>query len=196
MSASTTVSKGVTVFVFGMLASTVAPLVGCSAQVRSCDETEPCAKPHAEAGEEAAGESGSSSGGTTGASAPMVKCGRVDCLTDTKVCCFRRSGNTTSQTCDRVADCKETPFDAEPARTPTECDEHSDCPPGYLCSVIAASGGSHVYCRLAAEANASSPTANSHEVCESPMTKNACSGGSVCTGIADAFPGWKFCAQH
>ncbi len=131
--------------------------------------------------------------GTGTCTAPVVKCGGADCAIGSKVCCTRRSGSTISQTCEAMADCKETPFDAVPSATPTECDEHTDCRAGYLCSMVAASGGSHVYCRLAAQANMSSSMANWYEVCQSSVKTNTCSGGRTCTGTADAFPGWKIC---
>jgi len=127
--------------------------------------------------------------------APVVKCGGVDCAIGSKVCCSRRSGSTTSQTCDEVANCQETPFDAVPASTPTKCDEHTDCRTGYLCSLVSASGGSEVYCRLVAQANVHGSVANWYEVCQSPVKTNTCSGGRTCTETADSFPGWKFCAH-
>jgi len=127
--------------------------------------------------------------------APVVKCGSMDCAIGSKVCCFRRTGSTTSQTCDDVANCVETPPAAEPARTPTQCDEHTDCRTGYLCSRLSASGGSDVYCRLAAQANVSSSVANWYEVCQSSVKTNTCSGGRTCSETDVAFPGWKFCAH-
>lgn len=127
--------------------------------------------------------------------APVVKCGTTDCAIGRKVCCFRRSGSTTTQTCEDSANCIETPASAEPARTPTECDEHTDCRTGYLCSHVTASGGSHTYCTLAAEANISSAMANWYEVCESPAKIDSCSGGRSCSLTDGAFPGWKFCAH-
>ena len=174
MAASTKISKSAARFFWqGILASISVQIAACSGEFRSCDDSN-----------------------ASGACAPAaVKCGAADCAIGGKVCCFRRAGTTTNQTCDDAADCRETPESAEPARTPTECDEHSDCPTGSLCSHVSASGGSRTYCRLASEANVSSDTANWWEVCESPVAISTCSGGRTCTENTSAFPGWKFCAH-
>jgi len=131
--------------------------------------------------------------GTGTCTAPVVKCGGVDCAIGSKVCCSRHSGSTFTQTCDDVANCKQTPWDTNPGATPTECDEHTDCRAGYLCSLLSASGESRVYCRLAAEANVDSSMADWYEVCQSPVKTNICSGGRTCVDASEAIPGWKFC---
>jgi len=173
MAVSTKVSKSAVWLLFGVLGFAGAATPACSATIYSCDE----------------------SNGSGTCTDPIVKCGEADCAIGGKVCCFRRAGTLTSQTCSDAADCAETPEAAEPARTPAECDEHSDCRAGYLCSRVSASGGSHTYCRLAAEANLSTSTANWYEVCESSVATSTCSGGRTCSETASAFPGWKFCAH-
>ena len=108
---------------------------------------------------------------------------------------MRLTNGVASQTCDDVANCPETYPAAEPARTPTECDEHTDCRTGYLCSYVGASGGSHTLCVLAANANKHSAYSDFYEVCKSPAKTNTCSGGRTCNDSEPAFPGWTFCAH-
>ncbi len=160
-----------------------------------CKAAEDCASPGKPAGTACniASSNFSLCNGTGTCTVPVVRCGAADCAIGGKVCCFRRSGATTSQTCDAVANCAETFPAAEPARTPTECDEHADCRTGYLCSYVSASGGSHISCRLAGEANVNNTYSDWYEVCQSPAKTNACSGGRVCALTTTAFPGWKFC---
>lgn len=174
MATSTKISKSAArFFLLGLFGIISVQLAACSGEFRDCDDND----------------------GAGTCAFPVVKCGQADCAIGSKVCCFRRTGNTTSQTCDDVANCAETPESAEPARTPTECDEHSDCPTGSLCSHVSASGGSRTYCRAAAEANLITDTANWYEVCESPVAISTCSGGRTCSETSSAFPGWKFCAH-
>ncbi|MET0793652.1 MAG: hypothetical protein ABW061_19185 [Polyangiaceae bacterium] len=165
---SSNISRPVLHFLLGAIAIAGVHTAACSGQVDSREEN---------------------------STAPVVKCGASDCAIGSKVCCFRRSGSATSQTCDDVADCPDTFPGAEPARTATECDQHEDCDTGLLCSHVSASGGSHTYCQLAAQANVHSPVADWYEVCESPVKANPCSGERSCTETNIAFPGWKFCAH-
>lgn len=125
--------------------------------------------------------------------APVVDCGGTPCAIGSNVCCVWWSGAIRGQSCDAVANCPETAKSSDPGRTPTECDEHDDCRLGYLCSYVVASGGSHVHCRLAEEANVNGSFADWYEVCESPAMTTTCSGGRACTRTDSTFPGWKFC---
>ena len=208
MAVSTKISQSSLCFLLGVLGFTGTQSVACSSKFSSCYEHRNCPEqPDDEAG--SAGDESDGSSGTAGratadavrcigsgtCTVPVVKCGAVDCAIGSKVCCFRRAGSTTNQTCDDVVDCPETAPDSEPSRTPTECDQHEDCGTGYLCSRVSASGGSYTYCRPAAEANSQTSTANWYEVCESPVKASLCSGGRTCSVTDPAFPGWKFCAH-
>lgn len=208
MAVSTNVSRSRLWLLLGALGLAAAHTAACSSRFRSCYDTRTCSdEPQAEAGaagDESDGANGTAGRATGGASlcngsgtctAPVVKCGAADCAIGSKVCCFRRAGTMTSQTCDDVVDCPETSPESEPSRTPTECDQHEDCRTGYLCSRVSASGGSHTYCRLTAEANLHNSMANWYEVCESPVKASICSGGRTCNLTDPAFPGWKFCAH-
>lgn len=142
---------------------------------------------------------GSSLGYCDGAGAcvlPTVDCGG-ECTVGANQCCYYKSGATLNAEC--LSSCPSTYLAANPARTPVDCDSHSDCRTGYLCSLRHTDGESNVRCRSSSlkdmnGANYTGQYQENREVCASPvMIQRTCSSGTLCERTFANFPGWKFC---